>query len=117
MLKHVNASASGDRRIHGIWHEPAAAGGVELGDGAMNHASRLSLVEGTGPDTLPDTAVLEVLIMSADTNAAAVGELRRIALANLRAGVPCRALLPDSARMSGTASALALAGARVRTDT
>ena len=83
----------------------------------MNHASRLSLVEGTGPDTLPDTAVLEVLIMSADTNAAAVGELRRIALANLRAGVPCRALLPYAARLSGTARALALAGARVRTDT
>ncbi len=79
----------------------------------MDQASGLSLVEGTGPDT----AVGEVLIMSADISAAAVGEFRRIAHANLRAGVPCRALFPDSARLSGAARALALAGARVRTDT
>ncbi|MEU7787882.1 LuxR C-terminal-related transcriptional regulator [Amycolatopsis sp. NPDC049159] len=114
MLEHVNASASGDQRIRGIWHEPAAA---KRGDGAMNQGSGLSLVEGTGPDALPDTAVSEVLIMSADTSAASVGEFRRIAHANLRAGVPCRALFPDSARLSGTARALALAGAQVRTDT
>ncbi|WP_020661506.1 helix-turn-helix transcriptional regulator [Amycolatopsis benzoatilytica] len=83
----------------------------------MNQGSRLSLVEGTGPETLPDTAASEVLIMSADTSAASVGEFRRIAHANLRAGVPCRALFPDSARLSGTVRALALAGAQVRTDT
>ncbi|WP_370964208.1 response regulator transcription factor [Amycolatopsis sp. cg9] len=117
MLEHVNASAGEDQRIRGIWQEPAAAAGVERGDGAMNQGSGLSLVEGTGPDALPDTAFSEVLIMIADTSAAAVGEFRRIAHANLRAGVPCRALFPDSARLSGTARALALAGARVRTDT
>ncbi|WP_290057175.1 helix-turn-helix transcriptional regulator [Amycolatopsis solani] len=79
----------------------------------MEQGSGLRLVEGA----VPDTAVSEVLLMSAGTGAASVGEFRRIAHANLRAGVPCRALFPDSARLSGTARALALAGARVRTDT
>ncbi|WP_439380966.1 LuxR C-terminal-related transcriptional regulator [Amycolatopsis lexingtonensis] len=79
----------------------------------MDQGSGLGLVEGTAPDT----AVSEVLVMTAGTGAAAVAEFRRIAHANLRAGVPCRALVPDSARLSGTARRLALAGARVRTDT
>src|SRR5438445_12487679 len=76
---------------------------------------RLSLVEGTG-DALWEPAASEVLIMSTDASSGPIGEFRRIAHANLRAGVRCRALFPDSARLSATLSGLSLAGAQVRTD-
>ncbi|MFE0025223.1 LuxR C-terminal-related transcriptional regulator [Amycolatopsis sp. NPDC059021] len=94
----------------------------------MNQPSRLSLVESIAPagsgvragqaglDGLVASAVSEVLIMSADANSGPIGEFRRIAHANLRAGVRCRALFPDSARLSSTLSGLSLAGAQVRTD-
>jgi DNA-binding CsgD family transcriptional regulator len=84
----------------------------------MHQATRLSLVEGIGasPDALPAPAVSEVLVMSTGAGTGPIGEFRRIAHANLRAGVRCRALFPDSARLSATLSGLSLAGARVRTD-
>ncbi|TDD50794.1 helix-turn-helix transcriptional regulator [Saccharopolyspora elongata] len=85
-------------------------------------AGRLSLVGGSGPatgrarmDALLASATSEVLVMAVGAQSWPIGALRRSG-ANLRHGVRYRVLAPDAVRLSGALTALALAGAEVRTD-
>ncbi|QUQ67152.1 BTAD domain-containing putative transcriptional regulator [Kutzneria sp. CA-103260] len=87
-------------------------------------SAKLSLVAGSGPasrrsgiDELLASATSEVLIMTAGVGPGQIDAVRRISQANLRPGVRCRVLCPDSARLSGVLSSLSLAGVDVRTDT
>ncbi|MEJ2858050.1 MULTISPECIES: helix-turn-helix transcriptional regulator [unclassified Saccharothrix] len=79
--------------------------------------TRLSLVGGTardpGVDSVLASAQREVLVLSTG-GAVAFGRVDRD---NLRRGVRYRVLVPDSVRLSGKVTALAAAGAEVRTET
>jgi DNA-binding CsgD family transcriptional regulator len=88
-------------------------------------AGRLTLIAGSGLgnsapgiDELLGSARREVLVMSGRCGPAesVIGAFRRADQENLRRGVPYRVIFPDSARLTGRLSSMALAGAEVRTD-
>ena len=143
-LLNASAWAGVDQLIDAIWHEqavPAAAvrnlrgyvwqlrrlrsclkpqGGTDM---STMTAARLSLVTDNTPapghagvDALLASAASEVVVMSTSAGAGQIGTFRRVDHENLRRGVRYRVLFPDSARLSGTLSNLAMAGAEVRTD-
>ncbi|MGH3937374.1 MAG: helix-turn-helix transcriptional regulator [Pseudonocardiaceae bacterium] len=86
-------------------------------------ATRLSLITDNRPalghagiDALLASAVREVGVMCTSVGAGQIGRFRRVDYENLRRRVRYRVLFPDSARLSGMLSNLAMAGAEVRTD-